>query len=248
MTRVVRILEALCASDVPVSLADLSRRLGSPKSSVAALLRGLAAEGFVVPADGAWWLGPGAFGLGSALVEARRRLPDAEMIRLGMRRLAERTGETVLYAVRDGDGQTMTYLDVIESANAVRFTVRPGDRRQLFCTAGGRALLAQAGEAEVAAYLAGLRPEQLAAETVTDRRALADAVARAREAGVAQTVDQAADGVTGTAAAIRDASGATPGALVVAAPTLRWQGRRDELARLVRDEALAISRSLGWRG
>ncbi|MEY4722197.1 MAG: hypothetical protein RIQ46_1922 [Pseudomonadota bacterium] len=247
VTRVIRILEALCASPEPLSLADLSRVLGTPKSSLAALLRGLADEGFVVAADGAWRLGSGAFGLGSALVEARRRRPDADLIREGMRRLAERTGETVLLAVADQGGETMTYVEVIESRNAVRFAVRPGDRRQLFCTAGGRVLLAAAPAEQAQAYLRQLRPEQLAAATVTDRAALAAAIADARTQGVAQTVDQAADGVTGTAAVIRDASGAVPAALVVAAPTSRWQDRRGELRAMVREEAEVISRGLGWR-
>jgi DNA-binding IclR family transcriptional regulator len=53
------------------------------------------------------------------------------MVRDGMRRLAERSGETVLFAVADEDGETMTYVDVIESRNAVRFAVSIGDRRPL---------------------------------------------------------------------------------------------------------------------
>ena len=76
VTRVIQILEALCASPRPVSLADLSRVLNMPKSSLAALLRGLAEEDFVVSTEGAFRLGPGAFGLGSALIEARRRFPS----------------------------------------------------------------------------------------------------------------------------------------------------------------------------
>ena len=247
VTRVIRILEALCASPVPLSLADLARVLDSPKSSLAALLRGLADEGFVVAADGAWRLGPGAFGLGSALVEARRRVPDADLIREGMRRLAERTGETVLLAVRDEGAATLTYVEVIESHNAVRYAVRPGDRRALYCTAGGRVLLAAMGEDDVAAYLAGLDAEAPAPRTVTDRKALGCAIAEARVTGFAQTVDQAGEGITGTAAPIRDASGRVPAALVVAAPTSRWQDRREELAAVVRAEADAVSRGLGWR-
>ncbi len=41
-------------------MADLARELGTPKSSLAALLRGLSYEGFVVPVDGGWRLGAGA--------------------------------------------------------------------------------------------------------------------------------------------------------------------------------------------
>ncbi len=247
VTRVIRILEVLCARAGPVSLADLARALATPKSSLAALLRGLAEEEFVVAVDGAWRLGPGAYGLGSALLEARRRLSTPDLLREGMRRLAGASGETVLFAVADADGQTLTYVDVIESRNAVRFAVAVGDRRPLYATAGGRMLLAARTSTEVQAYLQQLRPERLTSTAETDKVRLAAVIASAREASVAQTVDQAADGVTGTAALIHDASGHVPGALVVAAPSARSQDRLAELRGLVREEAATISRSLGWR-
>ena len=248
VTRLIRILEALCASAEPISLAQLSRVLGAPKSSVAALLRGLAEAEFVASSDGVHRLGSRAFGLGGALLEARRRLQSSDLIRAGMRRLADRSGETVLFAVRDKGADTMTYLDVIESRNAVRFAVSAGDRRPMYCTAGGRVLLAADPDTDLRRYLGRLKPQRLTARTETGKRRLAEAIATARADGVAQTVGQAADGVTGTAAAILDASGAVMGALVVAAPSARLRDRGAELALLVREEAAAISRSLGYRG
>lgn len=248
VTRVIRILEALCASSRPLSLADLSRLLDAPKSSLAALLRGLAEENFVVAGDGAWRLGPGAFGLGSALLEGRRRFQTSDLVRDGMRRLAERSSETVLFAVPDDDGETMTYVDTIESPKAVRFAVSIGDRRPLYATAGGRALLAAGSDQALRTYLDRLKPERLTDRTETAKRRLAEAVAAARESGVAQTVDQMAEGVTGTAAVIHDAAGKVVGALIVAAPSARLQDRLPVLAKLVREEAAAIARSLGYRG
>jgi DNA-binding IclR family transcriptional regulator len=247
VTRVIQILEALCASSTPISLAHLSRVLKAPKSSVAALLRGLTEAGFVVPFEGSYRLGPSAFGLGSALLEARRQLQSSDLVRDGMRRLAERSGETVLFAVRDASAETMTYVDVIESRNAVRFAVSVGDRRPLYCTAGGRVLLASLEDEDLQRYLDRLKPQQLTFNTETDKRRLAEAIATARQKGVAQTQDQATDGVTGTAAGIRDATGAVIGALIVAAPSSRLQHRGAELAVLVSEEAATISRSLGYR-
>jgi DNA-binding IclR family transcriptional regulator len=245
--RVIQILEALSASPRPLSLADISRELGAPKSSMAALLRGLVEADFVVSSDGVYRLGPGAFGLGSALLEARRRFQTSDLIRDGMRRLAERSGETVIYAVRDEDGSTMTYVDVIDSRNAVRFTVSVGDRRPLYCTAGGRVLLAAGSDDELKRYLARLKPQKVAAGTETNRTKLAEAVAAVRASGVAQTVDQAAEGLTGTASAIHDAEGTVVGALVVAAPSARLSDGGAKLAGLVLEEAAAISRALGHR-
>ena len=246
VTRVIQILEALCASPKPLSLADLSRVLDTPKSSMAALLRGLVDAEFVVAVDSAYRLGPGAFGLGSALLEARRRVQSSDLIRDGMRRLAERSGETVLFAVRDKGKQTMTYVDAIESCNAVRFAVSVGDRRPLFATAGGRILLAALSAEELRRYFGRLKPQPLTAHTETNKRALSSAIATVRTSGVAQTVDQAADGVTGTAAAIHDASGTVVGALVVAAPSARLKDRGAALTALVIAEAAIISRSLGY--
>jgi DNA-binding IclR family transcriptional regulator len=247
VTRVIRILEALSAGTGPVSLADLSRALDTPKSSLAALLRGLAEEDFVMSVDGAWRLGPGAYGLGSALMEARRGIHSSDLVREGMRRLAERSGETVLFAVADDDGQTITYVDVVESRNAVRFAVSVGDRRPLYSTAGGRMLLATEKDEALTRYLDALKPQRFTAQTLTGKRELTEAVAAARSSGVAQTVDQAADDVTGTAAAIRDAAGAVLGALVVAAPSSRSHSRQGELAAMTKAEAAAISRNLGFR-
>jgi DNA-binding IclR family transcriptional regulator len=247
VTRVIRIIEALCASPGPMSLADLARALDAPKSSLAALLRGLADEDFVIAAEGAWRLGPGAFGLGSALLEARRRLQSSDLVRDGMRRLAERCDETVLFGVRDEDGETLTYVDVIESRKTVRFIVPVGDRRPLYSTAGGRALLAAGSDADLRRYLEALKPEAFTHETETGKRRLAELISEAHKAGVAQTIDQSSEGVTGTAAVIRDAAGTVLGALIVAAPSLRLADRLAELRRLVCEEAVTISRSLGYR-
>lgn len=247
MTRVIRILEALATSPAPVGLTQLSRMLETPKSSLAALLRGLASEDILVVSDGAYCLGPGAFGLGSALLEARRRLQSSELLRDGMRRLAQASGETALLAVRDDGADTMTYVDVVESRNAVRFAVSIGDRRPLYCTAGGRALLAAQPERDWRRYLGRLKPARLTARTQIDKRQLAAAIANAGKDGFAQTVDQASDGVAGTAAVIRDATGSVVGALIVAAPTSRLRDRGVRLARLVVQEARAISRNLGHR-
>ena len=247
VSRVIQILEALCASAEPVSLAQLSRDLEAPKSSLAALLRGLAEEGFVVSTESVYRLGPRAFGLGSALLEARRRFQSSDLVRDGMRRLADRSDETVLWAVRDEGADTLTYVEVIESRNAIRFTVPVGDRRPLYCTSGGRVLLAAAPEAEAKAYLKRLKPQSMTASTEIDKTKLATEIEKAREQGISQTVDQAADGAAGTAVVIRDSTGAVIGALVVAAPSSRIQKKRTELARLVREEADAISASLGFR-
>lgn len=247
VTRVIQILEVLCASTKPVSLAQLSRDLNAPKSSIAALVRGLVDADFVVPYDGSYRLGPAAFGLGGALLQARRRLQSQTLVREGMRRVAEQSGETVLFAVRDKTSDTITYIDSIESRKVVRFAVTMGDRAAMYCTAGGRALLSAASDSEVRQYLRRLKPEPLTPQTVIDKRELAGIIATARQSGFAQTLDQAGDGSAGIAAVIQDSSGAAIGALVLAAPSWRMRQRNEALIELVVQEAVAISAALGYR-
>jgi len=247
VARLIQILEVLCASAAPVGLAQLSRAIDAPKSSVAALLRGLAEAHVVLTTEGGYRLGPGAFGLGSALMEARRRLQSSDLVRAGMRRLAERSGETVLLAVRDARTGMMTYVDTVESRNAVRFAVSVGDRRPLYCTAGGRALLAADSDKELRRYFEQIKPRRLTLHTEINKRRLMEAIAAVRACGVAQTFDQAADGVTGTASVLRDAGGTVIGALVVAAPSARLPDGGAGLATLVLEAAVGISRSLGYR-
>ena len=109
----------------------------------------------------------------------------------------------------------------------------------------------QAVDLQLVRVLAQLRVlEDLAHDVAGDDGALRVAEQHhmlVREQGIAQTVDQAADGAAGTAAVVRDATGMAIGSLVVAAPSSRIQKKRAELARLVREEAGLISASLGYR-
>ena len=108
-------------------------------------------------------------------------------------------------------------------------------------------LLAAGSDEALRRYLDQLRPAQPTPRTETDPHRLAEAIATIRTAGFAQTIDQAAEGVTGTAAALRDAAGRIIGALIVAAPSSRLKDQRAELARLVMEVAATISRNLGYR-
>jgi len=249
VTRVLQILDALSTADNPMSLAELSRRLGTPKSSLAALLRGLVDTNFVALSEGSYRLGPSAFGLGSALVEARRRLQTSDIIRDAMRDLNARSGETVLFAVLNHDGApTMTYVDMVESRSAIRFAVAVGDRRPLFSTSGGRALLSAMTDEEVSRYLKKAKLDKLTPQTVTDRGKLLELVRQARVERVARTIGETEEGVSGIAALIRDASQNVLGAVVLAAPSSRLEAHGAKLAALVRDASQTISRSLGYRG
>ncbi len=241
VARVTRILEILASAQTAVSLADLARQLDAPKSSLSSLMKGLIALDYVTADTGNYQLGPAAFTLGSSLLSARRRLQSADFVRDSVRRLARKTGETSLFAVRDADGMKMTYLEVAESENSVRYASSPGDQRPLYCTAGGRAILAALADSAIEQYMAHLQPEALASSTITQRSQIMAQIGLVRQQGYARTTDEAADGVTGTAVAVTDSKGEPLGALIVAAPSSRRGLNTAELAREVAAEAELIS-------
>jgi DNA-binding IclR family transcriptional regulator len=246
---VLQLLDALSRSDQPLSLAQLSRQLGAPKTSLIGLLRGLAEGNFVVFIDGCYRLGGSAFELGSAMVSSRQRLHMPENIRTGMRELNKRSGETVLYAIlSQDDPDTMTYLDIIESRGAIRISVTVGDRSPLYCTAGGRVLLADMADDDVCRYLDRVPLKALSETTETSKSALLEAIRQTRCDGVSTVFDEVIQGVTGMAAPVRDSSGSAIGTLIIAGPTARVLGHDEELAGVVRESAQTISLSLGHRG
>lgn len=249
VTRVLQILRTLSTSDKPLSLAELSRRLAAPKTSLVGLLRKLQELNFVVFSDGTYRLGGSAFELATAMLGARQRLHVGDYTRAGMRDLNQRTGETVLYAILNSDEPaTMTYVDMIESRGAIRISVGVGDRSPLYCTAGGRVLLAAMSDEAVRRHLAVAPLEANTPRTQTDPEALFELVRRAREEDFSCVSDEVVEGVTGMAAPIRDSSCEVLASLIIAGPTVRMLGEEDRLRSIVLEVAQGISLSLGYHG
>src|SRR5262245_24344661 len=145
------ILQALAAEPEGLTLAKISDRLKLPKTSVFSLLRALEGGGYVRGHNGHYTLGNQAFRLGASLGQAQ---PFPKSARPVLEWLARETEETILLGVRSEEGHEISYVDVIESEKPLRFAVRVGNRRPLYCTAAGKAMLAFLPKAFQTKYLA----------------------------------------------------------------------------------------------
>jgi len=249
VTRILQLLKALGMSDKPLSLAELSRQLAAPKTSLIGLLRGLVELNFVVFTDGSYRLGGSAFELASIMLGARQRLHLGDYTRAGMRDLARRSGETVLYAILNTDEPaTMTYVDMIESRGAIRISVGIGDRSPLYCTAGGRVLLAAMSDDSVRRYLSLAPLNSINPMTETDPDILFELIQRTCDEHFSCVSDEIVQGITGMAAPIRDSSCEVLGSLIIAGPTARMLEEKDNLKSIVLEVAQGISLSLGYHG
>jgi len=148
----------------PMTLTELAARLGSPVSSCHALVRTLQARGYVYVLDARKRVYPTKRMLAVAQQIA---LNDPILERIGpvLEALMQETGETVILGKRQGDA--VTYLDVIEGRQTIRYAANPGDTKPLHASAIGKAMLGTLDDADLSRLLKRLALPKVTAQTLT---------------------------------------------------------------------------------
>jgi DNA-binding IclR family transcriptional regulator len=241
LARVLGLFEALAAADGGLTLTQLSAALDAPKSSLLLLLKPLVAMGYLEHGAARYTLGAAVFRMAASILSARR---FPRLIRPYMEALVARTRESVFLAVLDRDARAVTYVECIESPQAVRYVVPVGTTRALYPSAAGRVLLAFQDEAWRERYLESTPITAMTPRTVTDRDLLSRELRAIRKAGVAVTVGEAVDGAAGIAAPIAGADGTVRHALLVGAPAARFQKELPALRKAVLEVAASASGAL----
>ena len=242
--RVMDILHALAIEPEGIMLAKLSEQLRLPKTSVFTLLRALEGGRYVKSSGGRYTLGDQALRLGASLGQARS-FPKS--VRPVLEWLAAETGETILLGVLSEEGDEISYVDVIESEKPLRFAVRIGNRRPLYCTAAGKAMLAFLPKSFQTAYLARTKFVKFTYET-SSKDDLKSLLPDIRRRGVVVDANGIIDGATGIAGACFDEAGRASCSVTIAGPTSRMIPARRQLEKLTRTGAERISQILGHRG
>jgi DNA-binding IclR family transcriptional regulator len=243
--RVVDILELVAGSRDGLPLREVSAQLEAPKSSLLPLLRALTARGYLAQGRGGEYrLGPQALDLGAAS-PAQREL--AEVARRELVDVMRRTGETVFLGVLAGDGQSVVYVDKVESEHIIRYAAGVGDRRPLHATSSGKAILAFLPAEQREQILRALPLARHTERTVTSLPALRESLDEIQASGVCVSLDEMVRGAAGVAAPIFDRQGRVAGVCTIAGPTDRVRPRVRQLTAEVRRTAGAISALLGYR-
>ncbi len=236
--RLVALFEALAKSEEGVSLAELSTTIGAPKSSLLGILRSMVALGYMEHGHGLYRLGPKSFRLAADIL-AIRRFPN--LVRPILQDLAAKSGETVFLVVLDHLARRITYADIIDSANPVRYTVPTGTTRPLYVSAGGLMLLAYQEPTWVDGYITGTRLEPLTARTITDPAQLRERLATIRREGFSISLGETVPGAAGIAVPIFNADGGVTAGLLIGAPIERFEQELPELKRLLREATTRVS-------
>lgn len=135
---VLDLFELFAKDKSALTLTALSERLDMPKSSTFNLIDTLLARGFLYETRNR-----GGYYPTRRLLELARDVADGDQFLLRihgeLEKLAMTTGETALLAVRKED--EVVYVDVVESPSLIRYFAKIGDRRPLYTTSSGRAIL-----------------------------------------------------------------------------------------------------------
>lgn len=245
LMRLLGLFDAIAKTDGGLTLARLSAVLDAPKSSLLMLLRPLVAGGYLIHEAGVYRLGAAIFRLASDILSTRN---FPKLVRPFMAELVARSQETVFLAVIDRDSARVTYVEGMESPQAIRYTTAVGSARPLYCSAAGKLLLAFQDDAWRERYLRTVKLQPMTPRTVTSRIALRKELAKIRRSGVAISIGEAIPGAAGIAVPIFNADKSVAAALLIGAPVDRFQRKHEALRGLVKEVAAKASGMLGSRG
>lgn len=226
--------------DGPISLADLSARLGLTRSTTHRLAQALIDRRYLTftPRLG-YQSGPKLLELGFL---ARSQIDIVQMARPHLERLAAETEDTVHLGVVDGD--RALYLDKIPGRRRVEISSRVGDRHPLTSTGMGKALLLDDGPTR---WKQLFELDQSGARIKADYTVWQDRMRRYVDGGYAFDLQENEDLIRCVAAPIRDASGRIVAAFSVSSAAQYMSDERmAALTRDVRAVAAEISGELGW--
>lgn len=241
LMRLLGLFDALAKLTDGMTLAELHVVLETPKSSLLNLLRPLVAESYLIHDGVRYRLGPAIFRMSANVMAAWN---FSKVLRPFMTEISEGCDETVYVGVLDVQEKVITYVDVIESAQSVRYSMSVGQRRPLYCTAAGRVLLAYAPAAFIEDYLRTVPLEKRTPDTVSTKKALREELARIRETGISVSKGELVPESAGIAVPVRAPDGQVIAAMAIGAPVERFNKRFDELQSVLLDVSRRASGSI----
>lgn len=247
IVKVSKIIDAIAFANSPLSLSELSKRLGIAKSTLHGLLSTLVNIRYLEQDQdtGRYKLGVQLFELGSQITNTWSEKAIAKSY---MEKLASDTGETVHLAMLS-NGEVL-YVDKEEAYSSIRIATAPGAKLPIHCTGVGKVLLAFSSDEEVAKILNDdYEFEQYAEHTITNLKDLKRELVKIRTLGYTYDNQEYVDGLRCVATPIFDHNHKIIFALSVSGPIRRMQ---DETIAKYRDLLLMvgseISQKLGYRG
>jgi DNA-binding IclR family transcriptional regulator len=237
------VLRALAGQSDSVGVSEVARTTGLAKSTCSRILSSLDELGIVERVDeaGRYVIGSGlrALAAAGAPVGTLRDLAEPYL-----RELAGRLGESAALSVMDG-GEGL-YVTQVAAPGPVQVTDWTGQRFPLHTIAAGQAFMGSWTDEQLAGYAANGLAEYTE-YTVTTLVGLRQRVGEVRRRGVAWTLGEFSEEITGVAAPVCDPDGEAVASVSIYGPGWRFPGDADttEIERVVRETAERVGALLG---
>lgn len=234
------IVELLLREGEALSARQISERLGLNRTTVHRLLNALAHRGWIEkpPGEPVYRLSLKFLALAHVATQDRSFVHE---LHPALDHLARLSRETVHLGVLDG--YEVVHVDKVESLERVGVASKIGSRGVLHTTGLGKALLAAAPDAFLAAYLAHVRAHPALVPVAAPDALRAD-IARTRARGYSVDDEEDSVGVRCLGVAVRGAGGEPICAISLTGPSPRFT--RERVAALA-PEAVATARALSAR-
>ena len=200
-----------------MSIAEVARRTGIPRTASRRYLLSLCHFGYAETDGKQFWLTPRVLRLGQGYLEAAR-LP--RLVRPFIQQLSTATGETVNVSVLDDD--EVLYIARSNSPRLVSIGFHPGARAPAHVVSPGIVLLSTWKNSALTKWISSHDFAAFTSSTVTDGGAFFELVNRAREQGHWITAGQLDAGLTGVAVPLRDRRGRCVAAIGMTVQTVQW--------------------------
>jgi IclR family acetate operon transcriptional repressor len=223
LDRGLTILEAVAKSREPVRIGKLRELLGINRSIVFRLTNTLRRRGFLSSPNSRneYVVGPSIW----RLFQNYDWNSLISFCRPHLKQLAADTGETAHLAVREG--RMALFIGHEKARNQIiAVSGWTGEFMPLYCTAHGKALLADCGAAELKAILRPGPLEVHSANTISSIAELAQACAVVKSKGYAIDEGEFLEELRCVGAPVRDKEGVIIAAVVLSAPVARMSGDR----------------------
>jgi IclR family acetate operon transcriptional repressor len=241
VVRALDVMGALGRAQEPMTLAAVARQVGMHPTTTLRMLESLRVRDMVRCHGGRYEVGPATLELGRSFLG---QISISRFAYEAAEALAARVDETASVGVLD-EGQVL-YIAIAHGQRELGIESAPYARHPLYCTALGKALLAELPPQRVAALLGPSPFERLTPSTITDAGRWQADLAKVTALGYAVDDEERRPGVLCIAAPVRDHGGRVVAAISVSGPAFRM--RRvglGQLAQTVIEAAATTGEKLG---
>lgn len=221
------LVEAILAAGRPLSLPEISEALNRPKQTVHRTARQLEEYGFLFrePVRDRYAIGPKLFDISKDVMGWCMRYTPRHA---ALTRLAEEVSETCNIGILDGD--SVLYLDRVESNFPLRAELHPGSKVPIHSTGLGKLFLANLPTRTRKRVMDRLNLEKFTEKTIIDIGALEAECIATKKRGFSINNEEYHDGIISVAVPIFNTPDHVIAGLAVHAPA----------ARMTLDAAIAL--------